>query len=146
MTFVQVKGGVFDEKYVLSSRVRTGRSIKGYCLPPFCNRQERRKVWALFTGRFDLDFPRADQVFQRGEVVDGYSDGDADIDDDFRIARPYGYIANNIQQMTRSSAKHVVTIALWLERILAFVANGNFKNCQGCWLAVHSAEGQGFRI
>ena len=44
MTFVQVKGGVFDEKYVLSSRVRTGRSIKGYCLPPFCNRQERRKV------------------------------------------------------------------------------------------------------
>jgi len=34
----------FDEKYVLSSRVRTGRSIRGLCMPPYCNRAERRKV------------------------------------------------------------------------------------------------------
>lgn len=33
-----------DPKYVLSSRVRTGRSIRGLCLPPFCSRAERRKV------------------------------------------------------------------------------------------------------
>lgn len=33
-----------DEKYVLSSRVRTGRSIKGIALPPHCSRAERRKV------------------------------------------------------------------------------------------------------
>ncbi len=39
-----LKGGEFDPKYVLSSRVRTGRSIKGLCLPPFCTRAERRKV------------------------------------------------------------------------------------------------------
>lgn len=39
-----LKGGVFDEKYVLSSRVRTGRSIKGISLPPHCTRGERRAI------------------------------------------------------------------------------------------------------
>merc|ERR1719400_1124626 len=37
----------FDEKYVLSSRVRTGRSIRGYALPPWCTRAERRQVEKL---------------------------------------------------------------------------------------------------
>jgi creatine kinase len=32
---------------VLSSRVRTGRSIKGYTLPPHCSRGERRAVEKL---------------------------------------------------------------------------------------------------
>lgn len=40
-----LKGGDnMDPKYVLSSRVRTGRSIRGLCLPPHCSRAERRKV------------------------------------------------------------------------------------------------------
>nr|BAD34678.1 creatine kinase [Polyandrocarpa misakiensis] len=40
-----LKGGdKLDEKYVLSSRVRTGRSIKDISLPPHCSRAERRKV------------------------------------------------------------------------------------------------------
>merc|ERR1712002_188285 len=39
-----LKGGVFDEKYVLSSRVRPGRSVKGISLPPHCTRGERRAV------------------------------------------------------------------------------------------------------
>lgn len=46
-------GGQLDEKYVLSSRVRTGRSIKNLCLPPFCTRAERRKVEALVTQALD---------------------------------------------------------------------------------------------
>merc|ERR1711935_1203058 len=37
----------FDENYVLSSRVRTGRSIRGYALPPWCSRAERRQVEKL---------------------------------------------------------------------------------------------------
>lgn len=40
----KLKGGQFDEKYVLSSRVRTGRSIRGFSLPPACTRAERRAV------------------------------------------------------------------------------------------------------
>ena len=40
-----LKGGDdLDPKYVLSSRVRTGRSIRGYSLPPHCTRAERRAV------------------------------------------------------------------------------------------------------
>ena len=35
---------MFDDKYVLSSRVRTGRSIRGLSLPPACSRSERREV------------------------------------------------------------------------------------------------------
>ena len=40
----KIRGGKFDERYVLSSRVRTGRSIRGYSLPPHCSRAERREV------------------------------------------------------------------------------------------------------
>uniref|UniRef100_A0A8C6WQK0 Creatine kinase S-type, mitochondrial n=1 Tax=Neogobius melanostomus TaxID=47308 RepID=A0A8C6WQK0_9GOBI len=40
----KITNGVFDEKYVLSSRVRTGRSIRGLSLPPACSRAERREV------------------------------------------------------------------------------------------------------
>jgi len=34
----------FDPKYVSSTRVRTGRSIRGYALPPWCTRAERRQI------------------------------------------------------------------------------------------------------
>ena len=40
----QLKDAKFDDKYVLSSRVRTGRSIRGLSLPPACSRAERREV------------------------------------------------------------------------------------------------------
>lgn len=40
----QIRSGYFDERYVLSSRVRTGRSIRGLSLPPACTRAERREV------------------------------------------------------------------------------------------------------
>lgn len=40
-------GDDLDPNYVLSSRVRTGRSIKGYTLPPHNSRGERRAVEKL---------------------------------------------------------------------------------------------------
>ncbi|KAK0153387.1 Creatine kinase U-type, mitochondrial [Merluccius polli] len=40
----KLHSGLFDERYVLSSRVRTGRSIRGLSLPPACTRAERREV------------------------------------------------------------------------------------------------------
>ena len=40
-----VQGGDdLDPSYVLSSRVRTGRSIKGYSFPAHCSREERKKL------------------------------------------------------------------------------------------------------
>jgi len=40
----QIQGEQFDMKYVISSRCRTGRSIRGYSLPPWCSRAERNAV------------------------------------------------------------------------------------------------------
>ncbi|KAG2469085.1 creatine kinase M-type [Polypterus senegalus] len=47
MNHENLKGGELDGNYVLSSRVRTGRSIKGYTLPPHCSRGERRAIEKL---------------------------------------------------------------------------------------------------
>ena len=49
----KIRGGKFDERYVLSSRVRTGRSIRGYSLPPHCSRAERRGVENVVTEALD---------------------------------------------------------------------------------------------
>lgn len=40
----QLVGGELDERYVRSCRVRTGRSVRGFCLPPAISRAERRHV------------------------------------------------------------------------------------------------------
>jgi creatine kinase len=40
----KLENGTFDEKYVLSIRVRTVRNVRGFCLPPFCGRGERRDI------------------------------------------------------------------------------------------------------
>jgi len=48
-----IKGGNLDPNYVLSCRVRTGRSIKGLSLPPHCNRGERRAVERISTDALD---------------------------------------------------------------------------------------------
>lgn len=40
-------GDDLDPNYVLSSRVRTGRSIKGFTLPPHNSRGERRGIEKL---------------------------------------------------------------------------------------------------
>lgn len=44
LSLLQITNGMFDDNYVLSSRVRTGRSIRGLSLPPACSRAERREV------------------------------------------------------------------------------------------------------
>jgi creatine kinase len=48
-----IGGEDLDNKYVLSCRVRTGRSIRGLCLPPFCTRAERREVEKVVTNALD---------------------------------------------------------------------------------------------
>jgi len=49
-----LKGGTdMDPNYVLSSRVRTGRSIRGLSLPPHCSRAERRAVETISVKALD---------------------------------------------------------------------------------------------
>ncbi|XP_022093137.1 arginine kinase-like isoform X2 [Acanthaster planci] len=44
MDLSKLKGGQLSEKYVISSRIRTGRNIRGFALAPFICRAERREV------------------------------------------------------------------------------------------------------
>jgi len=46
----KLNGGVLDPKYVKSCRIRTGRSVKGFCLPPSISRAERREVEKILVG------------------------------------------------------------------------------------------------
>ena len=41
---MQLVGGQLDPKYVKSVRIRTGRSVKGFPLPPAITRAQRREV------------------------------------------------------------------------------------------------------
>jgi len=49
LDYTKLQKAKFNEKYVRSSRVRTGRSIRGLALPTFCTRAERREVEKLIS-------------------------------------------------------------------------------------------------
>lgn len=60
---------MFDERYVLSSRVRTGRSIRGLSLPPACSRSERREVErVVVTALSGLKGDLAGRYYSLGEM------------------------------------------------------------------------------
>jgi len=40
----KLKNAEFDPDYIQSIRIRAIRNVKGYCLPTFCTRSERRDV------------------------------------------------------------------------------------------------------
>lgn len=62
---------MFDENYVLSSRVRTGRSIRGLSLPPACSRSERREVErVVVTALSGLKGDLAGRYYSLGEMSD----------------------------------------------------------------------------
>lgn len=73
--YKQIKGGNFDEKYVLSSRVRTGRSIRGLSLPPTCSRAERRQVESVVADALnDLEGDLKGKYFPLSGMTDAEQD------------------------------------------------------------------------
>jgi len=83
----KIRGGVFDPKYVLSSRVRTGRCIRGLSLPPVCSRAERREVERVVTDALDnLDGEFAGKYYPLGGMTD--AEQDQLINDHFLFDKP----------------------------------------------------------
>uniref|UniRef100_A0A665T8L6 Creatine kinase S-type, mitochondrial n=1 Tax=Echeneis naucrates TaxID=173247 RepID=A0A665T8L6_ECHNA len=67
----KIQSGMFDERYVLSSRVRTGRSIRGLSLPPACTRSERREVErVVVTALSGLKGELSGRYYSLGEMSD----------------------------------------------------------------------------
>nr|KAF6269922.1 creatine kinase B [Myotis myotis] len=73
--------------YVLSSRVRTGRSIRGFCLPPHCSRGERRAVEKLAVEALSsLDGDLAGKYYSLKSMTD--AEQQQLIDDHFLFDKP----------------------------------------------------------
>lgn len=49
----KIRGGVLDEKFVVSSRIRANRSIRGFALASWNSRAERRRVNNILTEALD---------------------------------------------------------------------------------------------
>jgi creatine kinase len=83
-----LKGGEnMDPKYVLSSRVRTGRSIRGICLPPFCTRAERRKIESVSLAALDkLEGPLKGKYYPLNGMTEAQQD--KLIEDHFLFDKP----------------------------------------------------------
>ena len=72
---------------MLSSRVRTGRSIKGLSLPPHCCRAERRAVERLSTTALDsLDGEFSGKYYPLSKMTE--AEQDQLIDDHFLFDKP----------------------------------------------------------
>ena len=80
-------GDNLDSKYVISSRVRTGRSIRGLCLPPWCSRAERREVENVVTKSLaSLDGPLKGRYYSLGKMTE--EEQQQLIDDHFLFDKP----------------------------------------------------------
>lgn len=88
LDFTKITGGDnMDPDFVLSSRVRTGRSIRGYRLPPVCDRSERGAVEAIVVDALaTFDGPLKGKYFP----LDGMSDAQQEklIEDHFLFDKP----------------------------------------------------------
>lgn len=52
----KLHGGDFDSQYVVAVRLRVIRNLRGFCLPPFCTRGERRDIESVLTkALFSMD-------------------------------------------------------------------------------------------
>nr|BAD27402.1 glycocyamine kinase beta chain [Hediste diversicolor] len=82
-------GGVFDEKYVKSCRIRCGRSVRGVCLPPAMSRAERRLVEKVVSNALGgLKEDLAGKYFPLTTMND--KDMEALIEDHFLFEKPTG--------------------------------------------------------
>ncbi|XP_075431620.1 creatine kinase U-type, mitochondrial-like isoform X2 [Ascaphus truei] len=133
----KIKAGFFDERFVLSSRVRTGRSIRGLSLPPACTRAERREVETLTADALSgLSGDLTGRYYRLSEMTD--QEQQQLIDDHFLFDKPVSPLLT-VSGMARDwpDARGIwhnneKTFLIWINeedhtRVISMEKGGNMK-------------------
>ncbi|XP_058381949.1 creatine kinase S-type, mitochondrial [Diceros bicornis minor] len=133
----KITQGQFDEHYVLSSRVRTGRSIRGLSLPPACTRAERREVENVaITALEGLKGDLAGRYYKLSEMTE--QDQQRLIDDHFLFDKPVSPLltcagmARDWPDARGIWHNHDKTFLIWINeedhtRVISMEKGGNMK-------------------
>ncbi|XP_041918546.1 creatine kinase U-type, mitochondrial-like isoform X1 [Alosa sapidissima] len=133
----KIRSGVFDERYVLSSRVRTGRCIRGLSLPPACTRAERREVERVVVDALNgLRGEMAGQYFSLTNMTD--QEQQQLIDDHFLFDKPVSPLltcagmARDWPDARGIWHNHQKTFLVWVNeedhtRVISMEKGGNMK-------------------
>ncbi|XP_074546235.1 creatine kinase, mitochondrial 2a (sarcomeric) isoform X1 [Halichoeres trimaculatus] len=134
---LQITHGMFDEKYVLSSRVRTGRSIRGLSLPPACSRAERREVErVVVTALAGLQGDLAGRYYGLGDMTE--KEQQQLIDDHFLFDKPVSplltcaFMARDWPDARGIWHNNEKTFLIWVNeedhtRVISMEKGGNMK-------------------
>jgi creatine kinase len=133
----KIKGGQLDSKYVLSSRVRTGRSIRGITLPPFNCRAERREVEKVVVDALaNLSGEFAGKYYPLSKMTD--KEQDQLIEDHFLFDKPVSplLLASGMARDWPDARgiwhNDTKTFLVWINeedhtRVISMEKGGNFK-------------------
>ncbi|KAL2300898.1 hypothetical protein Nmel_013792 [Mimus melanotis] len=133
----KIKFGQFDERYVLSSRVRTGRSIRGLSLPPACTRAERREVEKVTVDALSgLTGDLAGRYYRLSEMTE--QEQQQLIDDHFLFDKPVSPLltaagmARDWPDARGIWHNHQKTFLIWINeedhtRVISMEKGGNMK-------------------
>ncbi|XP_030290553.1 creatine kinase, mitochondrial 2a (sarcomeric) isoform X1 [Sparus aurata] len=158
---LQITNGVFDDNYVLSSRVRTGRSIRGLSLPPACSRAERREVErVVVTALAGLKGDLAGRYYSLGDMTD--KEQQQLIDDHFLFDKPVSplltcaFMARDWPDARGIWHNNEKTFLIWVNeedhtRVISMEKGGNMKRvferfCRGLKQVEHLIQERGWEF
>ncbi|KAM8854168.1 creatine kinase, mitochondrial 2a (sarcomeric) isoform 1-T1 [Synchiropus picturatus] len=158
---LQLTHGMFDENYVLSSRVRTGRSIRGLSLPPACSRAERREVErVVVTALAGLAGDLAGRYYSLGEMTE--KEQQQLIDDHFLFDKPVSplltsaFMARDWPDARGIWHNNEKTFLIWVNeedhtRVISMEKGGNMKRvferfCRGLKQVEHLIQERGWEF
>ncbi|XP_074474714.1 creatine kinase, mitochondrial 2a (sarcomeric) isoform X2 [Sebastes fasciatus] len=157
----KITNAVFDENYVLSSRVRTGRSIRGLSLPPACSRAERREVERVVVMALaGLHGDLAGRYYSLGDMTD--REQQQLIDDHFLFDKPVSplltcaFMARDWPDARGIWHNNEKTFLIWVNeedhtRVISMEKGGNMKRvferfCRGLKQVEHLIQERGWEF
>ncbi|KAM7368528.1 hypothetical protein PAMP_012862 [Pampus punctatissimus] len=157
----KITNGMFDENYVLSSRVRTGRSIRGLSLPPACSRAERREVERVVINALaGLKGDLAGRYYSLGDMTE--KEQQQLIDEHFLFDKPVSplltsaFMARDWPDARGIWHNNEKTFLIWVNeedhtRVISMEKGGNMKRvferfCRGLKQVEHLIQEKGWEF